>query len=193
MTATHIILGLTPTREYAVRRDILVGVKAPEFSIFDKSGKNLQYRIESKYLGLQKIELVSYPSKQVVGRLNSKVTWFLYEATFEILNSQTQQWITGSINQKLQILNHRSVIEWNGRRILMEHNIASLTTRFLDDQRGGQLVAEYKVSLASMFWATKYSLQIFSSDLPDALFIFGLSARDYIITKNSQKKINQNI
>ncbi|CAF3937818.1 unnamed protein product [Rotaria magnacalcarata] len=184
MIATHVILGLTPVREYAVRRDILVGVKAPEFSIFDKSGKNLQYRIESKYLGLHKIELVSYPSKQVVGRLNSKVTWFLYEATFEILNSQTQQWTTGSINQKLQILNHKSVIEWNGRRILMEHNIPSLTTRFLDDQRGGQLVAEYKVSLASVFWATKYSLQIFSSDLPDALFIFDEKENIFLLSRN---------
>ncbi|CAF2392582.1 unnamed protein product [Rotaria sp. Silwood2] len=183
MVANHVVLCVSPVREYSIRRDLIVGVKAPEFSVYDKSGKDLQYRMESRITGLHKIDLIAYPSKQTVARLNNKITWFLYEATFEILDPATQQWTTGTISQNLRILNHRSVIQWNGRRLLMEHNVASLTTRFLDDQQGGQLVAEYQVSLPSLVWATKYSLQIFTDDLPDAIFLFGLAARDYITTQ----------
>lgn len=186
--ANYAVMSSMATREYSIRRDIIVGVKAPEFSVFDPSGKNLIYRIESKFWGLHKIELVSRPSKQVVGRLTNKITFLLYEANFEILDPTTQQWVPGTIKQNFKILNHRSTIEWNGRRLSMEHNIASLTTRFLDDQQGGNLVGEYKVSLHSLIWATKYSMKIYDDSLPEAIFLFGLAARDYIITNRPKNR-----
>ena len=178
---------LTPLREYHIRRDILNGVKAPEFSIFDQTGKILQYRIESRYNGLHSVELVAYPSKQVVARLKNTFTWLLYEGTFEILDTQSQQWRTGKISQNLKLFNHKSTIEWNGRRLLMEHSIASLTTRFSDEDRNGQMLAEYKVSLSSVLWATKYTLKVYSNEIPDAIYIFGLTVRDYITTKQRSK------
>ena len=178
---------LTPLREYHIRRDILNGVKAPEFSIFDKTGKILQYRIESRYNGLHSVELVAYPSKQVVARLKNKITWLLYEGTVEILDAQSQQWSTGKISQNLQLLNHKSTIEWNGRRLLMEHSIASLTTRFSDENQNGQLLAEYILSLSSVVWANKYTLKVYSNDIPDAIYIFGLTVRDYLGTQRKRK------
>ena len=179
---------LTPVREYWIRRDIFNGVKAPEFSIYDKSGKSILYRIESRYNALHSVELVDQASKQVVAKLKNQVTLFLYEGTIEILDSQSQQWTTGTISQNLKFLNHRSTIEWNGRKISMEHSIASLTTRFFDENQNGQLVAEYVVSLSSLVWANKYTMKIYSNNIPDAIFMLGLSVRDFIITQHRSKK-----
>lgn len=181
-----LVNGLSPLREYHIRRDILNGVKAPEFSIFDKTGKILQYRVESRYNGLHSVELVAYPSKTVVARLKNKITWLLYEGTVEILDTQSQQWSTGKISQNLKLLSHKSTIEWNGRRLLMEHSIASLTTRFSDENQNGQSLAEYTVPLLSV-WANKYNLKVYSNDIPDAIYIFGLTVRDYLGTQRKRK------
>lgn len=187
MITAHAVMCLDPVHEYMIRRDLIVGFKAPEFSVSDKNGEHLLYRIESRITGLQKLDLIAYPSKEIVARLNNKVTLFLYEANFETLDPNTKQWISGTISQNLQILNHKSSIEWNGRRLSMEHNVASLTTRFFDEQNSNQLLAEYKVSVASMFWATKYSMLIYTNELPEAIFFFGLAARDYITTQRSKR------
>lgn len=186
IAAANVAVCLTPVREFWIRRDLLVGVKAPEFSVYDKSGKNIQYRIESKYFQLHSIELIAQPSKQVVARLKSKPTWFLYEGSFSVLDPKTQEWTNGNFSQNLRVLSHRSVIQYEGRRFLMEHSAGSLTTKFLDDQNAGQVVGQYKVSLPSMVWATKYTMEIYDKELPDAIFLFGLAVRDYIITERKR-------
>lgn len=178
---------LTPLREYWIRRDVFNGVKAPEFSIYDKSGKTMLYRIESRYNAIHSVELIDQSSKQVVAKLKNKITFFLYEGTLEILDPQSQQWVTGKISQNLKLLNHKSIIEWNGKKMSMEHSVASLTTRFLDENRNGQLAAEYIVSLSSVVWATKYTMKIYSNDIPDVVYMLGLSVRDFITTQHRSK------
>ncbi|CAF1662060.1 unnamed protein product, partial [Adineta ricciae] len=54
---------------YVLVRDYFSGFKAPEYSIYDKSEKNLYYRIESSYGLYDKLKLVVYPSKKVIAKI----------------------------------------------------------------------------------------------------------------------------
>jgi hypothetical protein len=56
-------------KEYVIRKDFFAGLKAGEFSVYDKNEKQVYYRIESKPSLMQNIELYAYTSKHVVGRL----------------------------------------------------------------------------------------------------------------------------
>ncbi|CAF2819499.1 unnamed protein product [Rotaria sp. Silwood2] len=176
-----IIACSTSKREYVVKKDFLTGVKAGEFSIYDQTGKNLQYRVESRYNALHSVELVAYPSKQVIARLKNQITLLLYKGTLEILDAKSNKWITGTINQKLKILNHKSVIDWNGRRLVMKHSIPSFTTRFFDEAQRNRLVAEYRIHVVSSMVTNKYTMKIFTDEIPDALFLLCLTVRDHIV------------
>lgn len=171
----------TAKREYVVKKDFITGVKAGEFTIYDQSGKNIQYRVESRYNALHSVELVAYPSKKVIARLKNQVTLLLYKGTLQLLDSKSRTWINGTINQKLKLLNHKSIIEWNGRQFVMKHNFPSFTTRFFDEKKGNQLLAEYQKHVISSVVANKYTMRVFTDELPDSIFLLCLTVRDYIL------------
>ncbi|CAF3690398.1 unnamed protein product [Rotaria sp. Silwood1] len=176
-----IIACSTSKREYVIKKDFFTGVKAGEFSVYDRTGKNLQYRIESRYNALHSVELVAYPSKQAIARLKNQITLLLYKGTLEILDAKSNKWITGTINQKLKVLNHKSIINWNGRQLSMKHNIPSFTTKFFDEAQRNRLVAEYRIHMVASTVANKYTMKIFTDEIPDALFLLCLTVRDHII------------
>jgi len=86
-------------QQYVIRRDFFRFSKAPEFTVYDTKEKHIYYRIESKIRILQNIELIAYPSKQEVGRLQAKLKPLLYKAEFSILDPQSNKWISGLIQQ----------------------------------------------------------------------------------------------
>ncbi len=64
------------SRQYVIEKDFFTGLKAGEFSIYDQSGRNLLYRLESRYAVAQRLELYAYPGKQLVASLrNSWSPW----------------------------------------------------------------------------------------------------------------------
>ena len=56
-------------RQYVLNKDFFNGFKENEFTIYEQSSKNIQYRIESHFKVAHNLELVAYPSKQVVANL----------------------------------------------------------------------------------------------------------------------------
>ncbi|CAF3839249.1 unnamed protein product [Rotaria sp. Silwood1] len=169
-------------REYVVKKDFITGFKAGEFSIYDQTGKNFQYRVESRYNAAHSVELVAYPSKQVIARLKNQLTFFLYKGTLEILDAASKKkWITGTINQKLKMLSHTSIIDWNGKRLFMKHNFPSFTTQFFDETQGNRLMAEYRIHVVSSIVTNKYTMKIFTDEIPDALFLLCLTVRDHLV------------
>jgi len=167
----------TAIRQYVIRKDYFNGIKAAEFSIYDKN-ENIQYRIESNYNVLQSIKLIVYPSKKEVGRLKAQINILTYKAEIALLDSQTNQWINGLIQQNFQLIGTLCNIDWNGYHITMENDIASLTSKFRDTN--GQLLAQFRLRPATIFVANKYDLQIFSNQYPDQLYLLGLAAREQI-------------
>jgi hypothetical protein len=169
--------------QYVVRKDFFTGIKAGEFSVYDTSEKNLYYRIESNYGIMQNNKVISYPSKQEIGRLQAQIKPLLYKAEISILDSQSNQWINGLIQQNFQLLGGSFNIDWNGYRITMETEAVSLTTKFND--ANGQLLAQYRTRPASLFWTRKYDMQIFSNKYPEQIYLLGLAAREHVVSSKN--------
>jgi hypothetical protein len=163
-------------RQYVVHRDFLRGLKASEYSVYDKTEKHVYYRIESNYGLPSNIEIIAYPSKQVVGRLQPKLKLFGYNAEFSILDPKSNQWIKGSIHQKFQLFVSPFNIEWNGHHITMENERDLFTAKFSD--ANGELLAEYGIRRLSIFLTNTYDMKIFSSKYPDLIYLLALAVRD---------------
>ncbi|CAF2822920.1 unnamed protein product [Rotaria sp. Silwood2] len=125
-------------RTYIIQKDLLNPIKAGEFSIFDYTEKQLQYRIESRLTFMQSVELIAYPSKQVVAKLNKNLKLFLYKGTISILDPRSNQWIKGTIHEKL---GGKYIIEWNGQRLVIGFS-KGFGKREFRDESDSTLLAE---------------------------------------------------
>ena len=168
-----------PIREYVIRKDYFTGIKAGEFSIYDKSEKHVQYRIESNYGVMQNVKVISQASKQEIGRLQAKISLLLYKAEISILDPQTNQWISGLMEQNLQFFGSSFDINWNAHRISMESEAVSLTSRFYDEDR--QLLAQFRLRPVT-FLTRKYDMKVFSNKYPEQIYLLAMAARDHIIS-----------
>jgi hypothetical protein len=167
-------------RQYVIRRDFFRGFKASEYSVYDKTEKHIYYRIESNYGLLPNMEIIAYPSKQVVGRLQAKLKLIVYNGEFSILDPKSNQWIKGSIQQNFQLFVSPFNIDWNGHHITMESEMASFTSTF--NGANGQLLAQCRLRPTSILWTHKYDMKIFSNKYPDLIYLLGLAVRDNMMS-----------
>ena len=94
---THVVVCYHAQREYMIKSDLFKGIKVDEYSIYDFTGKNLQYRIESKYHVLHSIE---------------------------VYDDRYQRWFKGLIT-KTHIIDDKWKIKYNGRLLAMEYQHCS--------------------------------------------------------------------
>lgn len=172
----------SPIRQYVIRRDFFSNFKAGEFSVYDTNEKHLYYRIESKFSPLQNIELIAYPSKQTVGKLQAKLNLFLYKGEFSVQNPLSNQWVNGFIKQKFDLAHAVFNITWNEHQITVQKDIGSFTNYIYD---GKTLLAQFRLRPASVFWTRKYDMQIFLDKYPEYIYLLALAARDH--TTSSKK------
>jgi hypothetical protein len=168
--------------EYVVRKDFFSNLKSGEFSVYDKSEKNLQFRIESEYSVMHNIKVIDQATKQEIGRLSSQVNLLQYTAEFSTLDTNTNKWINGVIRKNIQIVGTSYNIDWNNQRITMETEPISLTTKFFDSDK--QLLAQYRTRVTSLI-TKKYDLQVFSNAYPEQIYFLALAARNHASKKRS--------
>ncbi len=74
----------------------------------------------------------------------------------------------------------------------MEYQAFSLTTEIRDEQQPNYILARIRMRLSSMLWSNKYDLQVYTNDLPDAIYLLALAAYDYnnVVTKRSNQNGN---
>ncbi|CAF2042674.1 unnamed protein product [Rotaria magnacalcarata] len=180
LVLVHIILAQTPERQYVIEEDFYQGFKAREFSIYDRTGKNLQYRLESYISFGQSIELVAYPSKKAVGKAYSSKKGGVYQGTLKIRNLETKKWLKGTIVQHYQLLGQHWTISWNETRLSMDSEPASLTTSFHDgNQSDHTCLAKFHMRVQSLIWVNQYDMHIYSNIIPDSIYLLSLAIRDY--------------
>lgn len=171
------VYSVTSIREYVIRKDFFRFVKASEYTIYDRTGKKVLYRIESQFSLLHKIKLIAYPSKKEVGHLNAEIKFLYYQAQFSIVDSETNQRQDGSIVQDAKFLKDIHLIHWKGKNITMETKPFSVTTEFRDPMNG-EFLAEFHLRPASIFWTRKYDMKIYSYAYPEQLYFLALSVCD---------------
>ena len=169
-------------RTYLVKKDFLSGFKGGEFTIYDSAGKSRQYRMESKFGLAHDVRIFSLPSKKVLARLKAKVTAVMYKATVSILDSDTNQWVNGTMEQNYKLVGNKFTIIWDGNRILMKGTAASLNTGFIEEPLG-TVLAKFRKRASSLIWRNKYDLQVLSNKYPDTLYFIGVAARDHSNSK----------
>ncbi|CAF1187330.1 unnamed protein product [Rotaria magnacalcarata] len=168
----------TPAKTYYIRKDYFHGLKPGEFTVYNPTGKTTYYRIESHYGILHSLELISYPSKIVVGKLKAKLSLLLYKAELDIFDNKSQRWINGTIDANFQLFESRFTIQWNGRRLIMVSDAFSLITRFYDEQQPNIILAKFRKRFESYLFVNKFDMEIFVNDLPDSIFLLGLAVKD---------------
>ena len=190
------VLSVTTTSDsnnlpstYVIRRDLFNILKASQFSIYDSSQNDELYRLQSQYAFTQTIELVAQPSKKVVGKLRSQFLTLLYEGNITVLDPSTNQWINGKIKRQLTFFFETYIIEWNGRRISMTTGFNPFHTEF-HDETNGALLARVQKRLISLVWTNIYDLEIFSDDVPKAIYILALAAHDHTRSQSQSSSAN---
>jgi hypothetical protein len=167
-------------REYVVKKDLISGVKAGQFSIYsDQAEKNLSYRIESYYSPMQKIALFTYPHKNLIGKLDASQLGMYYEARYEILDTRnmSNKWFIGQIKRSPKWFSDKYTITLAERTISMKDKFLSSTFRFFNE--AGKLLASYKRSSFNMAGLIKYFLKIYSNEFPDSIYILAVAAHDH--------------
>ncbi|CAF1198111.1 unnamed protein product [Adineta steineri] len=165
----------TANRSYLVKRVNFNVFKFSEFSIF-RSKHHLAYRIKSSYAFRRKLEIIDVSTNQVVCRLTNKISLTQSGADFTILNSTSDEWITGKILRKAG-LNQKYHIKWDGNDILMKTKFNSLTTTFEHEYQSG-ILAKFKRPFFPLIFGVEFDLQIFSNDVPDIIYFIGLVMKD---------------
>jgi hypothetical protein len=165
-------------RTYLIKKDLMSGIKGGEFTVYDSTGKNLQYRMESKFGVTHDVHVYRMPAKTLVARLKAKVTVAMYKAALTILDQGTNRWNNGTIEQNFKIVGNKFTIVWNGEKISMQGTAASLDTAFVA-QTAGDLLGKFHKRVSSLFWRNKYDLQVLSNKYPDALYFLGVASRDH--------------
>jgi uncharacterized protein YxjI len=165
-------------RTYLIKKDFLSGAKGGEFTVYDSTGKTLQYRMETKFGITHDVQISILPSKKLVARLKAKVTAAMYKASISILNNDINKWVNGTIQQNFKIVGNKFTIQYEGNQIVMEGKAASLDTTFIEDPQG-TILAKFRKRISSVFWRNKYDLQVLSNTYPDALYLLGVAARDH--------------
>lgn len=166
-------------RAFVLRRDVFNGFKANEYSVYDENENDLLYRVESRLALRKKIDLVSYPSRKVIGRLDARTNTLRYKADLAVLDTKKNQWISGDIDHKLQSKSQSFTIHSNGKRISMNKDNSSSKFTFQDNHQ--EILAQYQRRPSSYFLPQKYDLTIYSDSLPDQFFVLALVASEQMI------------
>ncbi|CAM4982988.1 unnamed protein product [Rotaria socialis] len=176
----HFAVCQTAEKKYYIRKDLISGMKAGEYSIYDPKGQTIQYRIESHLSFRQNIDLISYPSKKLVGKLKQQYATMIYKARFAVFDDSTEQWANGTIFQHFKLVDMKFTIEWSNRRISMASDAFSFVTRFYDEKEPSKVLAQFTKRITSYLFVSKFDMEIFENDLPDALYLLCLAVRDLL-------------
>ena len=174
-----------PIREYLIKKDMITGKKAGQFSIYKNENENdLCFRIESLYSPMQKIDLLTYPDEETIGELDAHQLGSWYEARLKLLDIHGK-WLIGHIRRKATWLTGKYMISMERKTITMKSKFFSREFKFYN--QANKLLGLFKRQFFVISGATKYNLQIFSNEFPDAIYMLAIAAYDHNRTKTGTK------
>lgn len=165
-------------QQYFIKKDFKLW--KTQFSVYDMTGKELKYRIKSKFFRTASRQIYVYPSKEVVGKLLRRWTWN-YKADISILDPNSNRWINGNITKLNKATFKRPAtysIYLNDQSLVMKDHIVSYF-REIVDKHENRTLAEISKQLLSKRAPDEYILTVFSNKFPDALYLLLFTAEDF--------------
>ncbi|CAF1429514.1 unnamed protein product [Adineta steineri] len=86
----------------------------------------------------------------------------LYEANISIFDSSSNQWMNGRIRRHFKFFGDQYTIEWNEE-------------------------TQFRRRWISLLRMSKYDLEIFSKQIPDAIYILALATKDHNTAQASKR------
>ena len=164
-------------RQYVLCRDFFNVMKSSAFSVYDTDEKVQHYRIESKIHLLQTVEIVRYPEKKTIGKLNSQLNFMTYRGEFSILDEKRSKWISGTVKEEFKLSHNVFHINWNGTTITMKNKPSEWKYEFRDSN--DKLLADFRIRVASTLWTPKYDVKVYSNDFPEQIYFLAIAASNH--------------
>ncbi len=165
-------------RTYVVRKDrVMTDYRLAEFSIFDSTGKQRQYRLRTYYTDIHAALLYTSPSGEIVAMFEGEWTKEINTANISI-NTLSDKWIDGKITRRFDSRNDSYVISWNGINIIMKGKSESSFTE-LRDERTSDLLGKFRLKSGTIWYQCKYELIIMSNKMPDAVYFIAVATMDH--------------
>ena len=130
----------------------------------------------------QRSEIVRYPEKKTIGKLNSQFQWRGYAGELSILDEKRNKWIGGKVvgnrtQLSMKYTYYAFDINWNGTTITLDRNIEKPGLQFRDAD--GLLLADF----TSRVWPiilgySKYDVKIYSNAFPEQIYLLVIAASD---------------
>ena len=147
-----------------------------EFSIYTEDKDNPIYQIKSN--SSTSAEILSYPSKQIMGKLQHHKNGKVIEVAVEFFDNETQRWQKGKIiHTSLPWLKDKVDIEWNGGSLKYIH---------LPYRVAGAFYKPPDIVFAELRnWRHKrsadYEVEVYSNEIPDPVYLLFIAALTKII------------
>ena len=165
---------------YSMKKSFFVREIPSEFSVYNQETNALTYKIKSYVLfEPEGIDILAYPSKKVVGKLNIKRKEAQRYVSFEAFNNKTREWMGGEFVQYyIGWVKDVIDIEWDGPSINCDIANTRLNGTFQNDR--GHILAQFRRKTETIFALTRYIVELYSEDIPDVFYLLFIANYDTI-------------
>ncbi|CAF1510769.1 unnamed protein product, partial [Didymodactylos carnosus] len=151
--------------ELVVKKDFFNGIKPNEFSVYDRSGKNLKYRIDTKWFKIHSITIAAKPSNEEIATTEVKLRWFSYAADFRILDNGV--WKNGTIHTT------KGAYEINyDQKVIVLLGDTHDRSLIWKDVNTGKVYGKIRRRARSLILPNVYEL-FMTDDFPEAFYLIG--------------------
>ena len=167
-----------PIRTYLLMRDDRMDENGfSRFSVLDSSGKEHLYRLKSSYTD-SRLELISYPSKEVTAYVEGQWKAEILNATFQIFDSIRNETTNGTIQKAFNLFVETYTIEWNYESFLLKKKLFTSYHKLYDSN--GNLLGQFRKRFRWFSWSPFiYDLKIFIDKLVDEVYFFSVAIVDH--------------
>ncbi|CAF0784786.1 unnamed protein product [Adineta ricciae] len=148
----------TCVRIYFITKDFFNGYKDEEFSIYDSTRKQLQYRIESDFAFGLKLKVVNQSTKQITAMIRRLSKGGVSRANFAIIDSSLNQYINGTIEKVFNMTDKYYLIQWHKHRVFIGNQFKA-PVRIFQYENSSEILA---------------ILETLSNKLPDEIYFLAV-------------------
>ncbi|CAF1147973.1 unnamed protein product [Adineta steineri] len=142
-----------------------------DFTAYDSREKNRWYLIRTTSTDLDTIVIIDYRAKKIIANVEGEWVNNIFNVTFSIYDDTLDKWIDGVMLRKSKVFSTKYEIQWNNERLYIKPSAFRKTMKIYKET-SNELYAQFRYRSIWRTWSKyKYDLQIYTTKLPDALYL----------------------
>jgi len=168
-----------PHRTYKVIRDNKIkGKQLSAYTVYDSSEKNILYQLKPSSTDIDTIRITDYPADNLVAILEGQWGKKAFNTTFSIYDKKLTKWMNGTIKKDSSKWLEKYLIHWHFKYLHTRINFLSANLEVFNTEQK-ELLAVVRDCTGWFSTIAKYELKIYSSEYPDAIYLFLLAIKDH--------------